>query len=430
MIARGPAAVGKSAHCDSARWRTVGAVIACAVLASCAASSDPAVELGLAPASQELSGEDAGGAGLHEVALVGAGEIHPSPRPDETTAEASQAKEAATDTARLSELPSEGEEQEAARPPAPEKAADSPRPPDKRGFLASLFTSASTPSADARPEDADETAATSKVTSPEEETQKADPPAAAEKEDGDGAPKQVAEAAPEDGEQEDRPAKRGFLAAFFSPAEAAPREHDPFDSAVAEAAVAEPQEPDTAEKPKVTLAAGGDARLVRASFSGEALPGVRENEALFDIVRKSEIGDISDLYEQEATYEVASAAGLARLAPHGLLKQRESVDVSCFKPALVRMLKNIERHYGKRVVVTSGYRSPEYNRRVRGARNSMHMYCAAADIQVPGVSKWELARYVRALPGRGGVGTYCHTKSVHVDIGPERDWNWRCRRKR
>jgi len=27
------------------------------------------------------------------------------------------------------------------------------------------------------------------------------------------------------------------------------------------------------------------------------------------------------------------------------------------------------------------------------------------------------------------VGTYCHTESVHVDVGPERDWNWRCRRR-
>jgi uncharacterized protein YcbK (DUF882 family) len=58
------------------------------------------------------------------------------------------------------------------------------------------------------------------------------------------------------------------------------------------------------------------------------------------------------------------------------------------------------------------------------------MYCAAADIQVEGVTKWELATYLRSMPGRGGVGTYCYTKSVHVDIGPERDWNWRCRRKR
>ena len=124
------------------------------------------------------------------------------------------------------------------------------------------------------------------------------------------------------------------------------------------------------------------------------------------------------------------APGLARLAPNGLMIQTGRVDVGCLKPSLVRVLKSIESHYGEKVVVTSGYRSPPHNARARGARNSLHMYCAAADIQVEGIGKWELAQYVRSMPGRGGVGTYCHTKSVHIDVGPERDWNWRCRRRK
>ncbi|RWD62183.1 MAG: DUF882 domain-containing protein [Mesorhizobium sp.] len=165
----------------------------------------------------------------------------------------------------------------------------------------------------------------------------------------------------------------------------------------------------------------------------DALPGVRQT-ALFEIKRKSGIDDESDvdLNEDEGgggSYQVASAAGMARLAPNGLLKQNESVDVACLKPSLVRVLKTIEGHFGRKMVVTSGYRDPSRNRRANGAKNSLHMYCAAADIQLPGVSKWELASYVRSMPGRGGVGTYCHTESVHVDVGPERDWNWRCRRR-
>ena len=153
---------------------------------------------------------------------------------------------------------------------------------------------------------------------------------------------------------------------------------------------------------------------------------------LFEIKRKSGIDDDSDIdvYEDEGgSYDVASAAGLARLAPNGLLKQRESVDTACLKPKLVRMLKQVERHFGKRLVVTSGYRSPAYNKKVRGAEKSQHMYCAAVDVQLPGVSKWELAKYVRAMPGRGGVGTYCHG-SIHIDVGPERDWNWKCGRRK
>ncbi len=172
-----------------------------------------------------------------------------------------------------------------------------------------------------------------------------------------------------------------------------------------------------------------------AAFANEddSLPGVRAS-ALFEIKRKSGIDDDSDvdIHEEDefsGGVQLASAAGMARLAPNGLLKQTQSVDVACLKPSLVRVLKVIERRYGRKLIVTSGYRSRARNIAARGAKNSMHMYCAAADIQVPGVSKWELATFLRAMPSRGGVGTYCHTNSVHVDVGPERDWNWRCRRR-
>jgi uncharacterized protein YcbK (DUF882 family) len=200
--------------------------------------------------------------------------------------------------------------------------------------------------------------------------------------------------------------------------------------------------PEPKPTPIITLASASPdstPKATKASLSGgvlnelDDLPGVRKS-ALFEIKRKSGIDDDSDvdLHEDEDTgsYQVASAAGLARLAPNGLLTQTENVDVACLKPSLVRVLKTVERHYARKVVVTSGYRSPAHNRRARGAKNSLHMYCAAADIQVPGVGKWELASYFRTMAGRGGVGTYCHTESVHIDVGPERDWNWRCRRRR
>jgi uncharacterized protein YcbK (DUF882 family) len=227
------------------------------------------------------------------------------------------------------------------------------------------------------------------------------------------------------------PKKKGFLAALFgsSPSRAAPvpaapqpliDEDEPAQPVVTLASA------ETNAKP-LALASTGSGQ----GWSSEALPRVRQS-GLFEITRKSGLDDDSDvdINEGSGSYQVASAAGMARLAPNGLLKQTTSVDVACLKPALVRVLKTIENHYGKKLIVTSGYRDPNRNRRARGARNSLHMYCAAADIQVPGVSKWDLANYARSMPGRGGVGTYCHTNSVHVDVGPERDWNWRCRRRK
>jgi uncharacterized protein YcbK (DUF882 family) len=229
--------------------------------------------------------------------------------------------------------------------------------------------------------------------------------------------------------------KKSFLSAFFgsTPAKGEPAEAAPAAATQREAkakpviALPDPNEEKRKEEAAIRFASLGAEDDGIDDGSGDfALPGVRKTN-LFEIKRKSGLDDDSDIdvYEDIGSYQVASAAGLARLAPNGLLKQRETVDTACLKPKLVRMLKQVERHFGKRLVVTSGYRSPAYNKKVRGAEKSQHMYCAAADVQLPGVDKWQLARYVRSLPGRGGVGTYCH-QSIHIDIGPERDWNWKC----
>ena len=114
----------------------------------------------------------------------------------------------------------------------------------------------------------------------------------------------------------------------------------------------------------------------------------------------------------------------------GLMAEHAKVRVQCLKPELISLLNRIERKFGKKPIITSGYRSPAYNRRVRGAKRSKHMSCEAADIWLPGVSKWTLAKYVRALPDRGGVGTYCKSRFVHVDVSTKRDWNWGCRKGR
>lgn len=148
------------------------------------------------------------------------------------------------------------------------------------------------------------------------------------------------------------------LIASAAPTQAAAK---PLIESPAPAAVTEPQEP---AKPLIQLAsAESPAKPISlASVGGDSgLPGVRQTE-LFEIKRKSGIDDDSDvdLHEDEegGPIQLASAAGLARLAPNGLLRQTENVDVACLKPSLVRVLKTIEQHYGGKIVVTSGYRSP------------------------------------------------------------------------
>lgn len=172
----------------------------------------------------------------------------------------------------------------------------------------------------------------------------------------------------------------------------------------------------TAAKSKTTVTSAP----TKAELNG-ALPGVKRRSAIFGL------NDDDD--DNKGNIQLASVGAAGRLlSPSGLILQTERVQVDCFKPELLRILAAVERKYGKKVMVTSGYRSPNRNRRAGGVSNSTHIYCKAADIQVEGVSKWDLAKYLRTVPGRGGVGTYCRTKSVHIDVGTQRDWHHPCRR--
>lgn len=176
-----------------------------------------------------------------------------------------------------------------------------------------------------------------------------------------------------------------------------------------------------AQQPRRVLNRDSASATQKASLG--AVPGVSTANALFS-TNHSEADEVED--DAPQFKEVASIAGLARLAPNGLWLQTEKVKTGCFKPELLQVLKTIEKHYDKPIIVTSGLRDVKLNRE----KQSLHTRCEAADIQIAGVSKWELAEYLRSMPGRGGVGTYCHTESVHIDVGPERDWNWRCRARK
>ncbi len=156
-----------------------------------------------------------------------------------------------------------------------------------------------------------------------------------------------------------------------------------------------------------------------ASLATGALPGQTMN-ALYSAPKQNLLTSLSGLLQK------ASLPGMTRIAPNGLHLQNDKVEVGCFKPNLLNVIKTVETHFGKPVLVTSGYRDPEHNRMVGGAEESMHKSCDAADIKIDGVSKWDIASYIRSLPDRGGVGTYCHTDSVHLDTGRNRDWNWGC----
>lgn len=110
--------------------------------------------------------------------------------------------------------------------------------------------------------------------------------------------------------------------------------------------------------------------------------------------------------------------GNAQLARHFKVKEFACKDGSpvVFVDNYLYTILDILRHkLGKPVIITSGYRTPEWNAKCNGAKYSYHMRGMAADIRVDGMTTKELAKKLdEIVPNECGIIVY---KSwVHVDV--------------
>jgi len=94
---------------------------------------------------------------------------------------------------------------------------------------------------------------------------------------------------------------------------------------------------------------------------------------------------------------------------------------------LVKELQTLRDFIGLPITINSGYRSPEYNKKIGGASRSQHLLGKAADIRVEGVSPRELRGVIEELIKDGrlsfkGIGAY--SNFTHVDIRSKKArWN-------
>lgn len=94
---------------------------------------------------------------------------------------------------------------------------------------------------------------------------------------------------------------------------------------------------------------------------------------------------------------------------------KDGSDVIFVSPDLVSLLQKIRSHFGKAVTITSAYRTPSHNKSVGGTTYSQHLYGAAADIKVSGVSPKKVAAYAETLlNNKGGIGIY--DTFTHIDV--------------
>lgn len=108
---------------------------------------------------------------------------------------------------------------------------------------------------------------------------------------------------------------------------------------------------------------------------------------------------------------------------HFLRDWRAGVSVPmCYRLlwGMARLTQELE--LTKPLYVLSGYRTPETNRRIKGAAvNSFHLLGRAVDIYSPEIGVKDLYKIATSLEV-GGTGWYPGRGFVHIDSGSKRNW--------
>lgn len=79
---------------------------------------------------------------------------------------------------------------------------------------------------------------------------------------------------------------------------------------------------------------------------------------------------------------------------HGIDNTPPPEVIERLKIVCCRILEPVRDHYQKPIVPQSGYRSPELNKLIGGSKTSQHLIGCAVDFKVPGVSNYDLAKWM------------------------------------
>lgn len=115
------------------------------------------------------------------------------------------------------------------------------------------------------------------------------------------------------------------------------------------------------------------------------------------------------------------------LTDHFSLSEFQCKGTSCgckqvlHDPMLSCYLEMIRNHFGKPVIITSGYRCAKHNASVGGASSSLHTKGQAADFTIQGVEPQQIAAYAESI-GVKGIGLYGPKDGnfVHIDTRGQR----------
>jgi len=84
--------------------------------------------------------------------------------------------------------------------------------------------------------------------------------------------------------------------------------------------------------------------------------------------------------------------------------------------------ENLAKSLGRPITLNSAYRTPEYNRSVGGAKNSMHVQRKAIDVQWGTSSVQGRVNIIQKAIDAGFTGIGCYNSFIHMDVGGKRQW--------
>jgi hypothetical protein len=114
------------------------------------------------------------------------------------------------------------------------------------------------------------------------------------------------------------------------------------------------------------------------------------------------------------------------IVPMSFTPAHDRVNLRDVAPAARKKLADVQSRFGRRLVITSGMRTKEYNAKLEGAapksRHVPEFGGDAYDISIKGMDRKDQQRLIRDLSaaGFGGIGIY--KGHIHADLGKPRTW--------
>lgn len=115
---------------------------------------------------------------------------------------------------------------------------------------------------------------------------------------------------------------------------------------------------------------------------------------------------------------IMNTDGNVQLARHFKVKEfacKDGSPVVFVDDYLVTILDILRNKLEKKIIITSGYRTPEWNAKCGGAKYSYHMRGMAADIRVEGMTSKELAKELDKIV-ENSCGIIVYNGWVHFDV--------------